>query len=609
MAFKLDWSKFKKTGGDAHSTEMRHDDGHTITIQHKALDPQSRKLIAKLPVCKADGGMIDDVPEPDPKKAKEMQDGATKGSLSAIEMLRNLHDGLVAKPSPKPVQKFVNGGEALPVDNGAADAPAPAQAPVTINIGQPAQAAAQTQPMPQPRPDEFQDMVNTLNPARLLTGDAAGQQQAHDAAMASLPKSPAEAPAGSPITAPAPAQAPAAVPPPATQPEARGPAAAAPSQMDAYAGNVKGAVGQEIKGLGERMGAEKELGQAQSGIEAQSLKQSQNAMADYQAAQAAARQSQEQLMHDINNSHVDPQRLWHNASTGQKVAGIIGIIMSGFGSGGGRENLALKTLNEQITRDIDAQKQDVENKKSLYSFNLQQFRNETDAASMTRVQLNDIALHKLSMAAAENKTPQAQAAYDIAAGELKKQNALLMSTVGANGQSGSAAHGDPIEQQLQVLRLAAPERAKEIESRYIPGVGVATVPVDQKSRDALVSHQQFDKQASDLINWVKKHEGTVVDRGTVAEGKAMAAELAGAYRQASQGGVYKESEQNFINKLIPDDPSQFLASIRTLPKLQELQRNNGNRFNLLKRSVGLPVQGGGQGAASGYQPKSFKPSK
>jgi len=37
--------------------------------------------------------------------------------------------------------------------------------------------------------------------------------------------------------------------------------------------------------------------------------------------------------------------------------------------------------------------------------------------------------------------------------------------------------------------------------------------------------------------------------------------------------VFKESEQNFIERLIPSDPSQFAASIRTLPKVEELIRS------------------------------------
>ena len=60
---------------------------------------------------------------------------------------------------------------------------------------------------------------------------------------------------------------------------------------------------------------------------------------------------------------VDPKRFWASASTGQKVAGYIGIVLSGIGGGmtGRGGNAAFDIINGAIDRDIAAQKQDIDN--------------------------------------------------------------------------------------------------------------------------------------------------------------------------------------------------------------------------------------------------------
>jgi hypothetical protein len=62
--FKIDGAKFKKIKSDKHTTTLRHDDGHEVTIVHKHLKPGMLKQLAKLPsvdpeaVKMSDGGQM-----------------------------------------------------------------------------------------------------------------------------------------------------------------------------------------------------------------------------------------------------------------------------------------------------------------------------------------------------------------------------------------------------------------------------------------------------------------------------------------------------------------------------------------------------------------------
>lgn len=55
---KMDFSKFKKTKEDAHSTMLQSPEGHSIHIAHAPLSESFRSQLKKLPLQKAKGGMV-----------------------------------------------------------------------------------------------------------------------------------------------------------------------------------------------------------------------------------------------------------------------------------------------------------------------------------------------------------------------------------------------------------------------------------------------------------------------------------------------------------------------------------------------------------------------
>lgn len=132
----------------------------------------------------------------------------------------------------------------------------------------------------------------------------------------------------------------------------------------------------------------------------------------------------QQLFNDISTSRIDPNRLWANASTGQKVAGAIGMILGGIGSGlTGQPNLAVQLIDRAIDRDIDAQKATLDLKKTAFSWNLQRTQNKVQAALLTKMQGLDAV--SASLDATRNKLggELAQSNYDIAKAELNQRRA------------------------------------------------------------------------------------------------------------------------------------------------------------------------------------------
>jgi len=62
---------------------------------------------------------------------------------------------------------------------------------------------------------------------------------------------------------------------------------------------------------------------------------------------------------ELSNFKIDPNRLWNKSSTGQKITGFLGLVLSGIGSGlTGKSNSALDVITRAIENDIDSQKEE-----------------------------------------------------------------------------------------------------------------------------------------------------------------------------------------------------------------------------------------------------------
>lgn len=616
----LNLREFKKVSGDENHTVMQSPKGHQIKVLHKPLAKAHVDALKALPVAKmAEGG--EPISQPsgipggggspavDKNKAKDVEQSSQESGWQPKQWVKNVKEGLgFAKGGA--VQKFADGGETAEAvadtpEQIAADAQA---APIRPEYQQ---FLAQEQAKSNPQLDAITGGAEgrAKDDLAQVDSDSAGKadyaaQQARILAGVNEKRSSEGQPPLASLT-PQPSAAPTSAPPSAAKVPATGAQQAAPAAVsDPYGdaaslegGLLQRGIGEQKAGLNAQATAEANLGQQQAKIQQDNASHLQEAMGKYQQRLDQLDQEHANYLKDLQDGHIDPNYMINSMSTGQKALTGIGLLLGGFGQGlmHGSSNQALDFLNKQIDRDIESQKADLGKKENLLSVNMRQYGNIHDAMEATRVQLQAATSAKLGQAASEATGPLAQARATQAAGALDSESAArfgalrMRQGLGAALNSGSQSGQDNTPAKIQMLRLMGHEDlAKNLESRYVPGVGIAGVPVPQGTRDAIVAKQTFGKMAQDFYDWSKAHSGSL-DPRTIAEGKTKAAEIQSLYRNSINGGVFKKGEQEFIDNIVDSDPTKFFNSFRVLPKLKEVIRSNNVQQGLLHKSVQLPA--------------------
>lgn len=630
---KLNVKGWKKVHSDEHHSILEDKAGHQLKIAHKSLSKKMRKELdgldnpkieesKKTPEKMAEGGEVKgkskEAPDSPPAPIKKNAEAFVKGfntPLTMSQMADNLKKGL----------GFAKGGEVEDVDDMMSRIQAEDQANASLQTQAPTDvpqqslpqdsATAQVTEMPIPQrvgahigssiKEGVKDAANAFKTVgsaigtpiaqfgRGLVGDV-GNPQADSAPAVSGMGAQAVSPSLSPVDQAATLAAGPANPGNTGQAPQGGVA-------DDYTSIMAKGIGLQEKGIEQQAKAASELAQKEVNIAQQQIDNVSQQLAKEQAAQQAAMEANNAFVQDVKNGFIKPNNYMSGMDTPQRVSTAIGILLSGVGSGlSGQENMAMKFLNAQIDRDLAAQEKNLNSSNNLLRHNLEYTKNMQDARALTRAMINEGYAHQIQQAAAQNKGQAAQAAANMALGQLKSQNAFVLSGIGKSQSGGGGNDIDSqVKQQLDVLRVAAPEKAKALEERYVPGVGVAAIPVPNDVRDQMVGQQNFSNLIQKMEQFAKKNEGSLTP-STINEGKVLAAELSAAYRQATKGGTYKEGEQEFINKIIPEDPTAFFGGQRVMPKLKALSDSLKQQQSTLNKAYGLPpvsksMQSGGGG--------------
>lgn len=217
---------------------------------------------------------------------------------------------------------------------------------------------------------------------------------------------------------------------------------------------------------------------------------------DMQVRQAADKEQldsiaseNENLFKGVMDSKVDPNRIWSDQGTGNKLGAAIALIVGGIGAGMGHtSNQALEIMQKAIDRDVDAQKIDIGKKQNLLTYNLQKYRDMQMAQSATKLQLSTIANAQLQQAALKNNSPQAiaqakllQSQADMQYGlplyqAVQQRQMLAHSYNGVPAQSGMDQYllqMDPkwsehrVEVHGNAFRASTPKAAEEL-NKTIP---------------------------------------------------------------------------------------------------------------------------------------------
>ena len=239
---------------------------------------------------------------------------------------------------------------------------------------------------------------------------------------------------------------------------------AAPASNDPY-GSLA-ALQQQMGGV-QKVGAGQQAeaqavgaqGKANISWEQEHQNQAKQNLSNYEASKAELTKERQAVMTDIANGHINPKQYLEKMSTGSKIATGIGLILGGMGAGLTHgPNLAFKMLQDNIDRDIEAQKAELGKKNSLLAHNMQQGRDLDEAYRVTQMQSNDILASHLRMTADQTADPLAKARLMEIAGMTDQKTAEIQHQIALSKmqQAALGGGGGGINPVMAIKLLAPP---------------------------------------------------------------------------------------------------------------------------------------------------------
>lgn len=427
--------------------------------------------------------------------------------------------------------------------------------------------------------------------AQAFSPDQSQLQADHDAAMASLPKTPDDIPqpaARQPMSVPQeqPVQTSQAAPVGLTPPDPL--AASSASQL--------GALGEERAGYQANAKAQGDLGAANAQREQEFQKQSGDANQAYNQTIAHLMDQDRKYQSDYAAGHIDPKRYLNSMSTGDKIMSGIGLVLGGIGSGATQgPNLAFQYLQNQIDKDVEAQKADLDKNQNLLSHNSKIMGDVRAGAELTRLQMNDILKSHLNEEAGKSASPIAAAAAQVQSGMIDQKKAEIMHNIAVQKAiSGTGAAGADPEQQfqsrMQLLRANKQEGiAKDMEAKHLPGIpGSASVEITPANREQWVQLDNFDKLQKEADEYLK-------NASSLGEGWQNAHKARG--EALSRSMELQVGKLEGLNRFTPEEAKRYKGIIPELAgthftgqdsaKLEALGNEIAGHKQSLLESVGL----------------------
>lgn len=277
------------------------------------------------------------------------------------------------------------------------------------------------------------------------------------------------------------------------------PEAPAPQQPQDPMQSIPG-YSQAQNALNLQASGQKQVAQAQASALQQHLAAQQQMADTHQQYQREMLQNIQNTTNDINAGHINPNHLMQNTSTLGKVGMAIGMILAGYGTKGQGPNPALTFLNQQIDRDVDAQKAELGKSHTLLSAYQKQYGDDVIAENMTRATLANQLSDKIALSAAQNGSQQADAAKLMAQSELMRNNLPLVNAAASRKMimdaQGGQGQGQTDPASL-INHLTDPQTGKppsdSIKQKIADEVGKST----SASKNEKAMLDSFDKASKE----------------------------------------------------------------------------------------------------------------
>jgi hypothetical protein len=351
-----------------------------------------------------------------------------------------------------------------------------------------------------------------------------------------------------------------------------------------------------MTGIQQAAQAQGQLGQEQAKLLQTGTDARTQALAQYQQDFKTLNDERQNFIKDVQAGYVDPNKYWTGDANGDgshsKIAAGVGMILGGFNPSN-KPNAAIDFLKYQMDKNIEAQSKNLDAKQNLLLANTRQFGNIRDGLEMTRIMQGDMMQMQLQQAASKAATPMAKAAALQAAGQLQMEFAprfqqfamqRAMMNLAQNGADPAS-----MDHMLGYMRVVNPEMAKEVESRYVPGVGISpNQPVPQNVREQIIAKQNLHNLATDLLQYSSTHTNLVRGTPEYNTGALKAFNLKQVYREAQLGGILRQGEMPLLDSILSANPAGALKAMSSIPKLKSMIELNNDSLNTLKRGYGLP---------------------
>lgn len=276
--------------------------------------------------------------------------------------------------------------------------------------------------------------------------------------------------------------------------------------------------------------------------------------------------------HEIETFKIDPNKMWANMSTGNKVLAGLSIFLGGFDPSG--QNKALGIIQNSIDRDVDAQKAQyakLRDKKqdlnSLYGRMMDKFKDEKIALGMAKAGHYQALGMSVEAMAARAKVPQVQA-------QFLQQSAVFK-------QKAAEVTADTMSKFLTAQQKNA--------SLYVPGFGVA--PTEKEAQDLRAKVSAADSARQEISNLKSLSKlGTKFSTDDAAKAQMSANLLKSALRKEIVGeGAVSQEEYKILDSVIAD-PSKFFSLSSTQKTTLEYLENKVLRgLENTAKSFGLQV--------------------
>lgn len=329
-------------------------------------------------------------------------------------------------------------------------------------------------------------------------------------------------------------------------------------------------------------------GEHQKQLAANALEQkemAQRARAESQTMLAKIQQSSDEMAKlDMT---VDPGRFWASRTTGQKIAGILGMVLGSLGTGPDGVNRAAGLMDRAITRDVEAQKAEYDLRlrkgsasiaaaTSMYGLHHQQLQDDIAATAAAKATGDEIAISKLNQI--KNST----------AGNLAAPQADLL--IAALSQDQAKNH-QTVSERVSESALKRAIGASEIAKNYAEAeharaeAGKAALGAGANPAEVKELHTA-EASAQNSLDLIKKIKTGLATTNSIIPGKttynqnigtdaaALAADqtaLVLELKNVAKLGQISAGDQALLDRLTGDPQSFWTSEGSKVAKLNALQ--------------------------------------